>query len=86
MNYLYTSISKKTIDVKRIMKKSTDKSYPSPVGLLCHACNESMYNYSFFENLLKYFSNFLSMIGVYFLSKDLNIKCKIISKMMKNAK
>ena len=42
--------------------------------------------YHFFENLLKYFSSFLSMKGVYFLSNALKIKCKIISNTMNKAK
>ena len=42
--------------------------------------------YHFFENLLKYFSSFLSMRGVYFLSDALKIKCKIISNTMNKAK
>ena len=39
--------------------------------------------YHFFENLLKYFSSFLSMRGVYFLSNALKIKCKIIYRCKK---
>ena len=60
-------------DKRCLNRKKTNKRCPMKI-------------YHFFENLLKYFSSFLSMRGVYFLSNALKIKCKIISNTMNKAK